>query len=174
MPACRFDICQDAVFKAVFTSAKPQSRIALSSLLSAFIGKNVSPLSVTANEEPISDTRQRQIRYDIAAMFNDGEQANIELMANPKSLENLHMEYNAARLYAGQDIRGKDKSFGDLKHAWQISIAAGGRIFGEDEEWLHKFEYYDRERGISLNGRTGIIVVELSLFQNPVGFETSS
>ena len=155
------DICQDGVFKAVFTKDCPPSRAAITSLLSAFVEREVSILTIQTNEPPIDDVRQHQIRFDISVKFDNGELADIELTVNPKAGEYLRMEYYAARLFAGQDIRSADRTFGDLKHTWQISFIAGRPVF-KDAAWFHKFEYYDPKRGISLGGRTAILGIELN------------
>ncbi|MFP3091554.1 PD-(D/E)XK nuclease family transposase, partial [Treponema sp. TIM-1] len=81
------------------------------------------------------------------------------------------LEFLAGKLFTGQDIRGKDKTYDDLQAAYQIAILAKGRFF-PDESFLHCFEYYDPERGVSLGGRSRIITVELSkveaVVQKPV------
>jgi predicted transposase/invertase (TIGR01784 family) len=159
-PNAIIDICQDGVFKAVFTKDSPQSRAAITSLLSAFIEKDLTVVTITANEVPIDDLRQRQIRYDISVIFNDGERANIEVTVNPKPAENIRMEYYVSRLFLSQNIRGKDRSFEDLKAAYHLSIIAGHDIF-KDKAWAHRFEYYDPVRNITLGGRTAILAVEL-------------
>jgi hypothetical protein len=58
-------ICSDQAFKAVFTRDTPQSRGALQKLLSAILEREVEIFSITANEPPVNDLRDRQIRYDI-------------------------------------------------------------------------------------------------------------
>jgi len=60
-----------------------------------------------------------------------------------------------------QDIKGGSKGYQDLKPAYQVSIFGNDRFFG-DNEFFHSFEYYDPERGVSLNGKTRIITLELS------------
>jgi predicted transposase/invertase (TIGR01784 family) len=106
------------------------------------------------------DIRDRQIRYDIHVKLDGGEPANVEMTLNPRDFESLRLEYYTARLFAGQDIRGKDKDYRDLPHTWQISLIGSKRMF-PDQWWIHRFEYYDPERAIPLGGRTHIIVVEL-------------
>jgi hypothetical protein len=59
------DIRYDNVFKAVFTRDSPASKGALSKLVSALIGKEVTILAICANEPPIDSLRDRQIRFDI-------------------------------------------------------------------------------------------------------------
>jgi hypothetical protein len=114
------DICQDGVFKAVFTKETPESRAAITSLLSAFIGKDLTIASITTNEVPIDDTRQRQIRYDISVIFNDGELADIELTVNPKPAENIRMEYYTARLFVSQNSRSAKWPYMDVKPAYHL------------------------------------------------------
>jgi predicted transposase/invertase (TIGR01784 family) len=75
--------------------------------------------------------------------------------------EPVRLEFHAGKLFTRQDIRGKDKSYKDLKQAYQIAILADERFF-EDDIPLHTFEYYDPLHGVFLNGRSRIITLELS------------
>jgi predicted transposase/invertase (TIGR01784 family) len=79
---------------------------------------------------------------------------------NPKTFEPLRLEYYESRLFAGQDIRGADKSFDDLKPAYQIAFLVN-KTFYADDDFIHNFEYYDPERRVSLGGRSTIITLEL-------------
>jgi hypothetical protein len=58
------DICRDNVFKAVFTKDTPESTGALSKLLSAVIGREVTVTAIVANEPAIDNLRDRQIRVE--------------------------------------------------------------------------------------------------------------
>jgi predicted transposase/invertase (TIGR01784 family) len=171
------DICYDNVFKAVFTRDAPESRTALSRLVSAITCRPLTVLSITANEPPVDNIRDRQIRFDIPCKTGDGEPVNIEMSLNPSTFELVRLEFLAGKLFTGQDIRGSDKSYNDLKAAYQIAILAKGR-FLEDDSLLHSFEYYDPERGVSLGGRSRIITVELgkaeSLVEKPVSEMTAA
>ena len=73
------DIRIDGVFKAVFTRETPAARGALSGLVSALIGRNVSIVSILANEPPIGNTQDRQIRFDINCRAENGELVNVEM-----------------------------------------------------------------------------------------------
>ena len=59
------DIRYDVVFKAVFARDTPVSQRALSKLVSALIGREVSVRTLKANEPPADNIRDRQIRFDI-------------------------------------------------------------------------------------------------------------
>jgi predicted transposase/invertase (TIGR01784 family) len=155
------DIRYDNVFKAVFTRDNPASKLALSKLVSALIGRNVSAITVAANEPPIHNLRDRRIRFDINCKADNGELINVEMSMDPKPYEPVRLEFYAGKLFTGQDIMGTDKSYDDLQHAYQIAILAKKRFF-PDEDFFHVFEYYDPKRRVSLNGRSRIITLELS------------
>jgi hypothetical protein len=155
------DIRFDNVFKAVFTKDTSASRGALSGLLSALIGRNLTVLSITANEPPIDNIRDRQIRYDIACRAETGELINVEMSLNPDRFEPVRLEFHAGKLFTGQDIRGNDRTYDDLETACQIAILGKGRFF-PDDDFFHRFEYYDPDRQVSLQGRSRIITLELS------------
>jgi predicted transposase/invertase (TIGR01784 family) len=155
------DICLDNVFKAVFTRNTPESQGALSKLLSAIIGKELSVITITANEPPIDNLRDRQIRFDINCRAESGELLNVEMSLNPDPFEPVRLEFHAGKLFTSQDIRGSDKTYDDLKETYQIAFLVKERFF-PDDEFFHRFEYYDRQRQISLKGRSRIITLELS------------
>jgi predicted transposase/invertase (TIGR01784 family) len=155
------DICKDNVFKAVFTKDMPESQKALGKLVSALIGREVSIVAINANEPPIDNVRDRQIRYDIKCKAKNGEPINVEMSLDPDVFEPVRLEFHAGKLFTGQDIRGKDKDYDDLKQAYQIAILADKRFFFFFLI-LHTFEYYDSVHNVSLDGRSRIITLELS------------
>jgi predicted transposase/invertase (TIGR01784 family) len=155
------DICHDNVFKAVFTKESPQSRGALEKLLSGLIGRSLTVNAITANEPPIDDIHDRQIRFDINCKSKNGDLINIEMTLYPDDFEPVRLEFYAGKLFTGQNIRGIDKSFDDLKPAYQISFLVHKSFFADDEI-VHNFEYYDKEHQTSLGGRSRIITVELN------------
>ena len=161
------DIRYDNVFKAVFTKETPASRGALSNLISAFIDRKITVTRINSNEPPIDDLKDRQIRFDISCKSESGELINVEMSLNPKSFEPVRLEFYAGKLFTAQDIRGIDKNYNDLKEAYQIAILAKERFF-PDQEFLHNFEYYDKSKEITLNGRTRIITLELSKLEKTV------
>jgi predicted transposase/invertase (TIGR01784 family) len=80
---------------------------------------------------------------------------------NPDAFEPIRLEFYAGKLFTGQDIRGVDKEYNDLKQTYQIAFLVKERFF-PDDEFFHTFEYYDPERKVSLGGRSRIITLELS------------
>ncbi|MCL1995099.1 MAG: hypothetical protein FWG63_02745, partial [Defluviitaleaceae bacterium] len=77
--------------KATFTKDTPESRGALEYLLSAIIMRKLTVLSIVANEPPVDDVNERQIRYDIQCKFDDDELCNIEMTLNPDSSEPVRL-----------------------------------------------------------------------------------
>jgi predicted transposase/invertase (TIGR01784 family) len=155
------DIRKDNVFKAVFAKDTPESAQALSRLVSALIGKNVTIVSLLTNEPAIGNLRDRQIRYDINCRTENGELVNVEMSLNPDAFEPLRLEFYISKLFIGQDIRGRDRNYYNLKKTYQVAILAKERFF-QDEVYFHSFEYYDPKNKVSLNGKTKIITLELS------------
>jgi predicted transposase/invertase (TIGR01784 family) len=171
------DICLDNVFKAVFARDTPESQGALSRLLSAVTGRELTVVAITTNEPPINNLRDRQIRFDIHCKAAEGSLVNVEMSLNPDTCEPVRLEFYAGKLFTGQDIHGVDKSYDDLSEAYQIAILGKGKFFA-DEAFLHQFEYYDPVRQVSLGGRSRIITVELSkvdhVVEKPAGAMTAS
>jgi predicted transposase/invertase (TIGR01784 family) len=165
------DIRRDNVFKAVFTKNMPESKRALGKLVSALIGREVTIDAIYANEPPIDNLYDRQIRFDIFCKDEDGELVNVEMCLHPNPYEPVRLEFHIGKLFTGQDIRGKDKNYNDLKQAYQIAILAEKRFFHDDIP-LHAFEYYDPLHQVSLGGRSRIITLELSkmgeVLQKPI------
>jgi len=154
------DIRYDAVFKAVFTKETAKSRVALSDLISSLIGRAIEVETIIANEQSVDDVRQRYLRFDIACKSEKGEPINVEMAFNPKPYEPVRLEYHASRLFVGQDIHGKDKTYDDLKESYQIAILAKEKFFS-DENFAHNFLFYDPDNRVSLGGRIRIITLEL-------------
>jgi len=154
------DIRYDHVFKAVFAGNSRASRGALSDLISALISRTVTVETITANEPPVDDIHNRQIRFDISCKTETGELVNIEMSLDPDPYEPVRLEYYEAKLFTGQNIKGVGKNYSDLKEAYQITLLGKG-LFFDDDALVHSFKYYDPVHGVPLRGKTQIITVEL-------------
>ena len=148
------------LFAREYTKETPESRGALKGLLSDVLGQPVEVMAITANEPPIIDIRDRQIRYDISCKLENGELVNIEMTMHPDAFEYSRLEYYAARLQASQEIKGQKKSYKDLHKSYQISIFVQANLF-HDDELVHEFIYYDPKTNTSLGRLSSIITVEL-------------
>ena len=156
------DICYDNVFKAVFTKETPKSRGALSKLLSAVVRTEVSVIEIAVNEPAIDNQKDRNIRFDLHCReIGSGKLFDAEMSLDPDRVEPLRLEFYAGKLFTGQDISGVDKTYDDLKEAYQIAFLVKRRFF-KDDDFFHEFEYYDPKRNMSLGGRSRVITLELA------------
>ena len=169
------DLCRDNVFKAVFAKETAASKGALRGLLSALLDRKVEVVQLIANEPAVDCVQDRQIRYDIHCKIDDQELVDVEMTLHPLKSEPARIEYYAGELFTGQDIRGGNRGYKELKRTYQISLLVNGVLFG-DGEFLHEFEYYDAERKTPLGGRTRIITLELRkierILEKPAGTMT--
>ena len=152
--------CIDPVFKSIFTKDTPESKQALRGLVSAVLQKDLTVVSVTANEPPVNNAAGKQIRYDINCVLDNGEKANVEMTLWPKAHEVYKMEYYLARLHTSQEIQGVKSGYKKLKQSYQISLFSKANVFS-DEHFFHHFFYHDPVRNVNLGGRTAIYTVEL-------------
>ena len=51
---------------------------------------------------------------------------------NPEPFEPVRLEFYAGKLFTGQDIRGSEKTFDDLRQSYQIAILAKERFFPDE------------------------------------------
>ena len=108
----------------------------MAGLLSCLTGRQLSVIRIVANEPPADNLRDRQIRFDINCKAENGELVNVEMTLYSDDFEPVRLEFYAGKLFTGQDIRGKDKTFDDLKSAYQISFLVNKDFF---DEWHAKF-----------------------------------
>ena len=89
----------DSTFKALFTQPTAESRNALHSFLEAATERKIKSVELTANEAPIAFEKQRSVSYDILCIFDDGQPANLEMMAFNQFYDyGKRAEYQVARL----------------------------------------------------------------------------
>ena len=100
------DICQDNVFKAVFTKDSPESERALAGLLSCLIGRQLSVITIVANEPAPDNLRDRQIRFDINCKAENGELVNVEMTMYPDDVHR-RMAVQLIAFLSANDPKGR-------------------------------------------------------------------
>jgi predicted transposase/invertase (TIGR01784 family) len=157
------DVKLDPIFKAVFTSETKESRGALKSFISAYTGHEIADISILANEPPVEQQNEKQIRFDFSCRFNNGKRATVEMALKHRPDELVRSEYYTARLLVAQANKG-DEDYSELGEVYQITLLSEGELI-KDKELIHEFEYYDKIRNKSLNGKTRILTFEMSKLQ---------
>ena len=104
----------DRVFKLLLTSDE-ESKPALADLISATIGEPVTEVVVRNNELPLSDTAEKDQRFDVNCIMDHNRQTDVEMQASSiqetpgGKHENLKGKsvYYLCDLHSSQSARGK-------------------------------------------------------------------
>jgi predicted transposase/invertase (TIGR01784 family) len=148
----------DIIFKAIFTSNRRESHEALRNLLSSIIGREVKDVRIKNNEIASTGIRQKQSTFDVYATFNDGEDADIEMQVLLADNIPSRAEYNTAKMYCSQEIKGL--MYQDLKEVYTIIIMAS-TLYHDNNRFFNEFVYRN-QYGDQLPGHTHIVFIELS------------
>jgi predicted transposase/invertase (TIGR01784 family) len=148
----------DSVFKAMLTADTAESREALKGLLGAAIGRKIKTVEIRNNEMAVTGLLQKKGVFDIHVTFDEGDEADIEMMLVIKDSIPNRLEFYTARLYCSQDVRGK--TYADLHRVYTIMIL-NSTLFPDSENFYDEFMYRNKE-GKVLSGSTQIITIELS------------
>jgi predicted transposase/invertase (TIGR01784 family) len=148
----------DIVFKAILASQRPESKKALIHLLSAALRRNITSVSLLNNELANTGILQKQSVFDIHVSFDEGDEAEIEIqMALSDNLVS-RSEYNTAKLFCSQSIKGKP--YADLKKVYTV-IIMNFTLFEERKDFYDDYMYRNAE-GKVLSGNTKIVYIELT------------
>ncbi len=160
----------DVNFKAIFTQETEESKIALMSFLSSVLGRAVKDLKLTANEPAASAPSQRQMYFDVAATFDDGEKADIEIQGRDRAYDYAgRSEIQAARLLTNNSKKGDEWN---ARNVYQIS-ALNFHYKRSDKSEMSWYTMRDA-RGNSLAGRMNVIYVDLLTIKKLVGTPVES
>jgi len=96
------DIRRGDALKAAFAKDTPSSKTALSALVWDIADRRMEALALTANEPAMENARDRQTRFGINCVAENGELVNVETSLNPRKREPARLERRAAKLFAGQ------------------------------------------------------------------------
>jgi len=137
----RFDWC----FKRIFTASEEQSKIALIDFLNSilFDGKDIiKDLTVLNNEMPVESYQQKKARFDIRVIFQNGEQALVEMELKAKDNFFKRSLHNISRMYSSQEISGKN--FNSLKKCYMVGVM-GQNLLGDDCDYINELTFKDKK-----------------------------
>jgi predicted transposase/invertase (TIGR01784 family) len=140
-----FDPRFDYVFKRIFTAQEEESKIALIDFLNSVLtGKhdNIVDLTVVNNEIPVEAYKEKKSRFDIRVVFENGEQALVEMELKAKDNFVKRSLHNVSRMYSAQPINRMD--YRKLKRCYMIGVM-GYNVLGRDFGYLNTFTFRDKE-----------------------------
>ena len=89
----------DSTFKGMLTQPTPESRAAMKSFLEAATERSIKAFKLEPNDVPVAFDGQRGVSFDIQCTFEDGQVANVEMMAFDQTYDyGKRAEYQVARL----------------------------------------------------------------------------
>ena len=175
----------DVNFKALFTQGTRGSYIALQSFLSSVLGRKIKSLTLAPNEPAVETTSNMQMSFDIAATFDDGEQADIEVQGREYDYDySIRAEIYAARMLNNSAKKGdnynnkkdddvskddceKEKKAKKIPKVYQISVFNFHFKKGDKSEMLW-YTMRDQHGG-ELAGRLNVIFIDLLTIRKLVG-----
>ena len=122
----------DVTFKGIFTQETEDSNLALKSFLSAVLERNVVKVDIKSNEPATETKKQKQMRFDVTAEFDDGEIAEIEMQARKQDYDyGVRAEIQAERLLSNKAKKGKGWF---SPKVYQISVLNFQYVKGDNHE----------------------------------------
>jgi predicted transposase/invertase (TIGR01784 family) len=155
---------EDGVFKTLLTH--PKAKPVLRDIISSILGINVTEVTVTNTEFPITFIDEKRERLDVNCVVDDNTQIDVEMQANPMEGDSASKHanlrnraiYYACDLHASQEGRGI--AYGMLKQSYQITFCDFA-VFPERTGFINRFSFRDSS-GFELSDAVGIVFVELS------------
>ena len=148
----------DRVLKAIFTSDTDESKKALIHFLSNTLKRKIKNVTIKNNEPPVRTLQEKQSSFDIHVEFDDKDEADIEIQITIKDNLFNRSEYNTAKMYSTQNLRGK--MYTHLHKVYTIMIL-NQTLFHDTEDFYDEYMYRNA-KGKILSGDTQIIFIELS------------
>jgi predicted transposase/invertase (TIGR01784 family) len=157
-PDALLNPCHDEVFKALFTNESEESHTALRFFLTAVLHKEVKDVQLRPNEPPVTDDRDKAVRFDVSCTFNDGEAADVEMQGvNKYHSFGRRAEYMSARLLNTVFHRGDN--WQNMPQVYQISLL--NFIFDKDDPSAIGHYRMRKDNGHLLSDIETVIFLEL-------------
>jgi len=160
----------DQIFKSILI--RPAAEPARVDLLSALLGRTVKTATVLNTELPGRDVDVKQERFDVNCSFEDGDQAAVEMQANPMegdTASNQHENIRERALYGLCDLHanqsGKGVEYAKFVKSYHITIT-NYRVYDEDRELVEMFKMRNERNSITLTNSIASVFVDLTLVNN--------
>ncbi len=160
----------DRVFKLLLASE--ETKPALINLLSCITGRNVVNATVQNSELPAEDTHEKAERLDLNCIFDDADQADIEMQAShmKEDRDGQHKNLKGKSVYYGCDMHSSQSAKGlyrydKLARTYQITFVNYTIFPDEPDKYVHTFSIREDATGELLTDAIQFIFIELSKLQ---------
>ena len=168
----------DYIFKAMLTH--PNAEPALKDLISAAINHNVISVNIRNNELNVTDTEEKNERFDVNCVIDTGDQVEVEMQGS--RLEEAmggRLNFINKYIYYLTDLHSSQKSKGvnyyELVRTYQITFSAY-TVFPEYDDYLSLINLRRSDGGL-ISDQVNMLIIELSklgnLLKKPVEEMTS-
>ena len=150
----------DYVFKRIFTAQEHESKTALIGFLDSVLfgsESKIVDLTVVNNEIPVEAYKQKKSRFDMKILFENGEQALVEMEFRVKDDFTKRSLHNVSRMYSAQPINRLD--YRRLKRCYMVGVM-GYNVLGKEFGYLNTFTFRD-EHARELSDDMQITYIEL-------------
>jgi len=152
----------DRIFKVLLTH--PDAKQVLMDIISTVIEQKVTEVQIRNNELPVSDTEEKEERFDVNCTIENGDQVDVEMHCEQgveigTKFTNFINKYT----YYMTDLHSTQKSKGvkyrDLKRTYQITFSTHS-VFTERHDYLSWFVLRTKD-GHQLTDQINMIIIEL-------------
>ena len=154
---------EDYTFKSLMM--RPESKPALMDLISACIGRTVTDVVIRNNELPVTDTEEKNERFDVNCVIDDGSQVNVEMQSSHiEEIGGGHNSFFGKYIYYLTDLHSSQKSKGikyaDLAKTYQITFCMYD-VFPGHKDYITPINMRAAD-GRLIGDQINMIVVELN------------
>jgi predicted transposase/invertase (TIGR01784 family) len=161
----RLNLLQDVVFKDVFSADDDDSRTALRRLISVCSHREVSDVRVLNTEINPEYVAGKVIRFDVHAVFNDGEAADLEMQVGHEDDIRPRAAYYVSRLLSGQARVGTD--YQSLKRVYQVFFF-NGTLFPDSALFPRRYHLVEDTEHDVLSDLMEVLIYELGKLEGKI------
>lgn len=136
------NLCNDFVFKFVFSQETFESREGLKGVLSTFLELKVNDVTIKNSEMTDPDENAKRPRLDLVVELDDGTLVDVEMqMTYDSDIFAPRMEYYHSKLFASQHIKGMD--YDELRSCYVVTFL-NGILHPDQEEFYNRYSFQNQ------------------------------
>jgi len=157
----------DRIFKVLLTH--PEAKQVLMDIISTVIEQKVTDVQIRGNELPVSDTEEKEERFDVNCTIDNGDQVDVEMHCEERveigtKFTNFINKYTYYLTDLHSSQKSKSVKYKDLKRTYQITFSTHS-VFPRRHNYLNWFTLRT-EDGHQLSDQINMIIIELDKLEN--------